>query len=53
MMADEIIKLLKDKKYAKTMIDGAKKEVEGLTWDRSAKEMIRVYEQTMGGKVYA
>jgi glycosyltransferase involved in cell wall biosynthesis len=52
-MADEIITLLTDKKYAKVKAEAAKKEVKDLTWERSAEEMIKVYNKALGGKVHA
>ncbi|KKR18272.1 MAG: Glycosyl transferase, group 1 family [candidate division CPR2 bacterium GW2011_GWC1_41_48] len=52
--AEEIVKLLKDKKYAASLVKGAKAEVKGLTWDKSAKEMAQVYKKVVaGGKVHA
>lgn len=53
MMAAEILNLLKDKKYANELVSRAKEEVKGLTWDRSATEMFKLYKKIVKEKIHA
>lgn len=50
-MAHEIVKLLSDKDYSKKMVKAAQAEVKNLTWDKSSKEMIKVYESVLAGQI--
>jgi glycosyltransferase involved in cell wall biosynthesis len=51
--AEEIIKVLKNKEYAKKLVNNSKEEIKKLTWEKSAKEMNEVYKKTLKGAKHA
>jgi len=44
LMADHIIKILEDPKEAKRMVKAAESDLKVLTWDRAARETLRIYQ---------
>jgi glycogen(starch) synthase len=43
-MASAIVTLLKNEPYARSMVEHARREVAGLTWDVAAQKLINVYD---------
>lgn len=46
-MAETVLKLLKDKGYAKEVVKGQNKELKGVTWNRSAEQIKKIYQKTV------
>jgi len=52
-MASAIVTLLKNEPYARNMVEKARDEVNGLTWDLAANKLSGVYEDTVKEVAYA
>jgi glycosyltransferase involved in cell wall biosynthesis len=52
-MAQAIVTLLKNEPYARSMVEHARREVAGLTWDVAAEKLINVYDNAARSVVNA